>query len=109
MFDLGSSNLTKEAKQTITDFATTVKQSFSNEEVYCINVTGHTDKTGTNATNNPLSQQRADAVKQALVSAGINENNIKASGAGSTACKKTGNQPECRKVEIKFNSSACPV
>lgn len=109
MFDVGSSNLTDAAKQTITDFATTVKQSSSNEEVYCINVTGHTDKTGNLAINNPLSQQRADAVKQALVSAGINENNIKASGVGSTACNANGDQPECRKVEIKFNSSACSV
>lgn len=109
MFDVGSSNLTDAAEQTITDFATAVKQSSSNEEVYCINVTGHTDKTGNPAINNPLSQQRADAVKNALTNAGLNGNNIKASGAGSTACEKTGNQPECRKVEIKFNSSACSV
>ena len=78
-----------------------------NETAYCINVTGHTDKTGTDEINNPLSQNRADAVKNALTNAGLNENNIKAYGAGSTACEKTGNQPECRKVEIEFTSSAC--
>ena len=109
LFDLGSSTLTEAAEQTITDFATAVKQSSSDEEVYCINVTGHTDRTGNPAINNPLSQQRADAVKKALVSAGINENNIKASGVGSAACKANGNQAECRKVEIKFNSSTCSV
>lgn len=107
LFDLNSSNLTQKAKSAITEFVSNVESDLSNNKAYCINVTGHTDKTGTDAINNPLSQKRAEAVKNALVNSGIPTGNIKASGVGSTACDKEGNQPECRKVEIEFTLSAC--
>ena len=107
LFKLNSSDLTNEATTTINKFVDNVKGTLTNETAYCINVTGHTDKTGTDEINNPLSQKRADAVKNALTNAGLNGNNIKAYGAGSTACNTNGNQPECRKVEIEFTSSAC--
>ncbi len=107
LFKLNSSDLTDEATTTINTFVNNVKDTLTNETAYCINVTGHTDRTGTDEINNPLSQKRADAVKNALENAGLNRNNIKAYGAGSTACKANGNQPECRKVEIEFTSSAC--
>ena len=107
LFKLNSSTLTEEATKSINTFASEIQESLTNETAYCINVTGHTDKTGTNAINNPLSQKRADAVKNALVKAGISSGNIKAAGVGSSQCDKAGNQPECRKVEIEFTSSAC--
>ena len=107
LFKLNSSDLTEEATTTINTFVNNVKTTLTNETAYCINVTGHTDKTGTDEINNPLSQKRADAVKKALENAGLSGNNIKAYGAGSTACNANGNQPKCRKVEIEFTSSAC--
>ena len=107
LFKLNSSDLTNEATTTINTFVNNVKATLTNETAYCINVTGHTDRTGTDEINNPLSQKRANAVKNALENAGLNGNNIKAYGAGSTTCKANGNQPECRKVEIEFTSSAC--
>ena len=107
LFDLGSSKLTDEAKSTINKFANSVNNQMEENTNYCITVVGHTDKTGTDTINIPLSQKRAEAVKNALMEANIKENNIKASGVGSTACDKEGNQPECRKVEIEFTSSAC--
>ena len=107
LFKLNSSDLTEEATTTINTFVNNVKTTLTNETAYCINVTGHTDKTGTDEINNPLSQKRADAVKNALVKAGISSGNIKAAGVGSSQCDKAGNQPECRKVEIEFTSSAC--
>ncbi len=107
LFDLGSSELTEEAILTIGKFAGSVQTQMQGNTNYCITVVGHTDKTGTDTINIPLSQKRAKAVRDTLVDSKIPTGNIKASGVGSTACEKTGNQPECRKVEIEFTSSAC--
>lgn len=47
-------------------------------------ITGHTDNTGSAAVNNPLSQNRADAAKNYLVSRGVGTTRISTSGAGSS-------------------------
>lgn len=107
LFELNSSTLTEQATESINTFASKIKEKLTNETAYCINVTGHTDKTGTDKINNPLSRKRAEAVKTALEEAGIKGNKIKTYSAGSTACKQGGYQKECRKVEIEFTSSAC--
>ena len=49
-----------------------------------VSVVGHTDSTGSDAINNPLSQRRADAAKAYLVSQGVAASRIATSGAGST-------------------------
>ena len=49
-----------------------------------VSIVGHTDSTGTDAINNPLSQRRADAAKAYLVSQGVAGSRIATSGAGST-------------------------
>lgn len=46
-------------------------------------IAGYTDKTGTNAINEPLSHDRAVAVKKYLVSKGVNETNLYTDGFGS--------------------------
>ncbi|KAB8317091.1 OmpA family protein [Tolypothrix campylonemoides VB511288] len=48
-----------------------------------VQVTGHTDNQGAAAANRALSQRRADAVRQALVSAGIDGKRVRASGVGA--------------------------
>jgi long-chain fatty acid transport protein len=67
-------------------------------------VEGHTDNTGSDAINNKLSQERADAVMKYLISQGFPAENIKAVGYGSTNPigdnkTKKGRQ-ENRRVEI---------
>jgi outer membrane protein OmpA-like peptidoglycan-associated protein len=47
-------------------------------------IEGHTDITGTDAYNNKLSQQRANAVMKYMVENGINANRIKAQGFGKS-------------------------
>ncbi len=52
-----------------------------NEKVY---IEGHTDNRGATAYNQQLSQARADAVRQALIQAGISADRIIARGMGET-------------------------
>ncbi|MDF2191484.1 OmpA family protein [Paraflavitalea sp. CAU 1676] len=49
-----------------------------------ISLIGHTDNTGSDKINNPLSQARADAAKAYLVSKGIDGSRISTEGRGST-------------------------
>ncbi len=48
-------------------------------------VDGHTDKTGTDAHNDKLSEERAAAVKNYLVSKGVSETRMKVRGYGETS------------------------
>jgi len=57
-------------------------------------VDGHTDNSGTSVHNATLSQQRADAVKQALVKLGIDQGRLTTKGFGDTKPISDNNSPE---------------
>ena len=65
---------------------------------------GHTDNTGSDAVNNPLSQNRANAVKNYLAVQGISASRMTAKGYGSASPVATNATPEGReqnrRVEI---------
>lgn len=108
LFKLNSSELTPEATQTLKTFVTDVKSAINNDTNYCINITGHTDKSGSDSINIPLSEKRANAVKNALVSGGLQSSNITAKGVGSSQCTSTSTyDKDCRKVEISFSNNKC--
>ncbi len=69
---------------------------------------GHTDNTGSETKNQLLSEQRAAAVKEYLVSKGIDENRISTSGKGSSEPVAPNNTAEGksknRRVEMKFEA-----
>lgn len=111
LFALNSSTLVPAAQQTIRDFYSGVVAQGGTKSDYCITVVGHTDHSGGDAVNIPLSQKRADAVKTALASAGFTSSNIKSSGQGSTQCPQTGSQynKSCRKVTVEFSNTKCPA
>jgi OOP family OmpA-OmpF porin len=66
---------------------------------------GHTDNVGNAAKNTQLSKQRAEAVKNYLVSKGVSASVIQTYGFGSTQPIATNNTPEGRaqnrRVEIE--------
>lgn len=72
-----------------------------------IEVSGHTDNTGTADGNQRLSEQRAKAVKDFLVKKGISESRIQAVGYGQTRPIATNDQEEegrelNRRIEMKI-------
>ena len=105
LFDLNKSELKEEAKTALNTFAQSVITTQSNQQNYCITITGHTDRTGTDNINQPLSERRAKAVGEYLVSKNIPQTNIKTSGVGSSKCQDEGNQPDCRKVVVTFDAT----
>jgi OmpA-OmpF porin, OOP family len=71
-----------------------------------VTIDGHTDNTGSDKVNKPLSLKRAEATKKYLVSKGINANRLVTAGFGSTqpvADNKTKEGREKnRRIEIKI-------
>ena len=71
-----------------------------------IDVYGHTDTTGSATTNQRLSEQRAQAVANYLISQGVSSSRVRWMGFGETRLKvSTGdnvNEPLNRRVEIKI-------
>ena len=105
LFDLNKSELKTEAESALKNFATNVTTAQSGQPSYCITITGHTDKTGNDSINKPLSERRAKAVADYLTSQGIPTANIISSGVGSSQCESNGNQPTCRKVVVTFDAT----
>ena len=69
-----------------------------------VRVIGHTDSTGSDAINNPLSKERADSVRDFLVDRGVPGSRIETSGRGSrepiASNDTAAGQAQNRRVEI---------
>ena len=79
LFKTGKADLLPESMAEIQKVADYMKKNPSVR----FEVQGHTDNQGTDKVNDPLSQQRAEAVVKALVSLGCDEFNLRAVGKGS--------------------------
>jgi OOP family OmpA-OmpF porin len=79
-FDFDKSTLKPEAKAKLDDLVAKT-QGIALEVVIAV---GHTDSIGTNAYNMRLSTARANAVKDYLVSKGIEKNRVYTEGKGET-------------------------
>jgi outer membrane protein OmpA-like peptidoglycan-associated protein len=79
LFDLGKDALKPGAKESLSKAAATLKDSQTN-----IIIQGHTDSTGSDAINQPLSERRADRVREFLVSQGVPASKMTAVGYGSS-------------------------
>jgi outer membrane protein OmpA-like peptidoglycan-associated protein len=80
LFATGKSDLTAASTNALTQFATSAKSNpNTNIQIY-----GHTDNTGSDAVNGPLSQQRANSVQAFLTNRGVASTRMTAQGMGST-------------------------
>ncbi|AZV94034.1 OmpA family protein [Pseudomonas sp. S 311-6] len=78
-FAFGSATLTAAGSSRIAEIARELKQQKTIDQ---LEVVGHTDRIGSVASNDLLSQRRADAVRHELVANGIPAANIRAYGYG---------------------------
>ena len=109
-FDSGSSSLSKQSKQKLSDDVLTplapIKAVLRPDSSKKICVTGNTDNTGSQAANKELGQRRADAVAKYLVELGVPERRIVISSLGSSKplVVTPPNTPEVanRRVEVVF-------
>jgi outer membrane protein OmpA-like peptidoglycan-associated protein len=79
-FDTSSDVIRDESKPTIDKMAAMLKA----KPDWKLTIEGHTDSSGGDAQNLPLSQRRADSVKSYLVTAGIAADRLAAKGFGSS-------------------------
>lgn len=79
LFDTGKDVLKPDAKDSLAKAAATLKNSETN-----IVIQGHTDSTGSDAVNQPLSQRRANHVRDFLAANGVPASRMTAIGYGSS-------------------------
>jgi len=99
-FKLGSAELPDLLRQQLDRFAEVLRGKRGSGRM--VRIEGHADATGSEDINQPLSQKRAEAVRDYLVKNGAEPGMLKAVGMGSKALK-VANDPaaaENRRVEI---------
>lgn len=99
-FDVGRADIKPNFRAVLNTFATgLVGNTRSN-----VSIIGHTDNTGTDAVNNPLSLNRAAAVRDYLSTRGVASSRIAIEGRGSreplVANDSAANKAKNRRVEI---------
>ena len=79
-FDVGRAEIQPGFKPVLDRFA----QNLNTYPVTTVTVIGHTDSTGSDAINRPLSVERASAVRDYLISRGVDSRRIAIEGRGSS-------------------------
>ncbi|MBK5286468.1 MAG: OmpA family protein, partial [Bacteroidia bacterium] len=79
LFETNSSTLNPQSQDALGKFAQTLQ---NNPETNIV-ISGHTDNTGTDAINQPLSEKRAESVANFLISRGVVRNRMTSVGNGS--------------------------
>jgi outer membrane protein OmpA-like peptidoglycan-associated protein len=99
-FEVGSADLPSRLKAQLDVFVLAMKDKSGSERR--VKIEGHADASGTPKANIELSQRRADAAKQYLVSKGVSQDMLVAVGVGSLDLANQSNPlaPENRRVVI---------
>ena len=101
-FDTNSSVIKSVFRSSLNDVATVLNEYRDSDII----VSGHTDSTGNDAINNPLSENRAKSVKAYLTGRGVSGSRINSIGYGSTqpiASNSTASgRAQNTRVEIKI-------
>lgn len=102
-FDTNSSTLKPLGTETLTSVALVLKEYAKTS----VNIVGHTDSTGSNATNQKLSLNRANSVANLLIQQGISAGRMSVYGAGASqpiASNSTDSgRAQNRRVEITLS------
>jgi len=105
LFDLGKDALKPGAKDSLSKAAVTLKDSQTN-----IVIEGHTDSSGSDAINQPLSERRANRVRDFLISQGVPAAKLAAVGYGASrpavANDTEANRALNRRVQIELSPNA---
>ncbi|MBF0577127.1 OmpA family protein [Dysgonomonas sp. GY617] len=80
LFATNSSSLNSASQSALSQFASSLRNHPDTD----INIAGHTDSSGSDAINNPLSEKRAQAVYNFLLQQGVAGNRMTSAGMGST-------------------------
>jgi outer membrane protein OmpA-like peptidoglycan-associated protein len=107
-FKLGSAELPGVLRQNLDIFAEVLKGKRGAAKA--VRIEGHADATGSDAVNAALSLRRAEAVRDYLVSGGVDRSLLAVEGKGATAPKITKDPlaAENRRVEIGRQSPPLP-
>ncbi len=100
-FENDSAVLTQEATGILDDAATSLRNQLNVR----VAIGGHTDNVGNDAYNQALSEQRAESVKQYLISHGVDASRIEAAGYGETQTVASNDSSEGRAENrrVEFN------
>jgi len=106
LFATNSSTLNSASVNALTQFSNSLKTNpDTNVEIF-----GHTDNTGTDKVNIPLSQQRAGSVQNFLMTQGIDNSRMTSQGMGSSMPvsdnNTTAGRTQNRRVEVYILPSA---
>lgn len=82
LFDVDKADLKPEGEEQLQAYREQARADLSRADR--VRITGHTDNTGAADYNTQLSQQRAEAVRDYLISIGVDASKMEASGAGDT-------------------------
>ena len=100
LFATNSSTLNSASQNSLTSFATSLKNNPDTD----VQIYGHTDNTGSDAINNPLSEKRAQAVYNFLQTKGVSGTRMVSQGFGSTQPvadnSSTTGRAQNRRVEV---------
>ena len=102
MFETNKADIQEVSHDLLNDVATVLNQNPSIEK---IRIEGHTDSDGTADYNKNLSQDRADAVMQYLVDAGVDSSRMEAVGYGEEKPIDTNDTPAGKEKNrrVEFN------
>ena len=111
LFATNKSDLNAAAKTSLQKFANDVLKANTDMDVAIV---GHTDNTGTDAINNPLSERRAQAVESYLKSCGVSSAQIRSVGGAGSAQPVADNstasgRQQNRRVEVFLYASKAMI
>lgn len=103
LFDFDSSDIKEEGRIKLDEIAERLKKSGEK-----LDITGNTDKIGSEEYNQKLSQERADAVMKYLLESGVSEDQLTAKGAGESNAnqdKDVTREQRAQDRNVKFSFS----